>query len=86
MPSNTVKIDRTTKWGNLYRIGEPWVNDAPEVVALFRLGMTAQNRLVVLSELRGKNLACWCPIGMPCHTDVVLDIANTREAAQTGLL
>ena len=23
MPPNTVKVDRTTKWGNFYRIGEP---------------------------------------------------------------
>lgn len=27
-------------------------------------------------ELRGKNLACWCPIGKPCHADVLLEIAN----------
>ena len=29
-----------------------------------------------LSELRGKNLACWCPPGCPCHADVLLEIAN----------
>lgn len=28
------------------------------------------------SELRGKNLACWCKIGEPCHADVLLEIAN----------
>jgi hypothetical protein len=28
------------------------------------------------SELRGKNLACWCAIGQPCHADVLLEIAN----------
>lgn len=27
-------------------------------------------------ELRGKNLACWCPLGSPCHADVLLEIAN----------
>jgi hypothetical protein len=27
-------------------------------------------------ELRGKNLACWCPEGGPCHADVLLEIAN----------
>lgn len=26
--------------------------------------------------LRGKNLACWCPLGQPCHADVLLKIAN----------
>jgi hypothetical protein len=27
-------------------------------------------------ELRGKNLACWCPLGQPCHADVLLALAN----------
>ena len=27
-------------------------------------------------ELRGKNLACWCADGEPCHADVLLEIAN----------
>ncbi len=28
------------------------------------------------AELRGKNLACWCPPDGPCHAEVLLDIAN----------
>lgn len=27
-------------------------------------------------ELRGKNLACWCPLDADCHADILLDIAN----------
>lgn len=36
----------------------------------------------VQRELRGKDLACWCPLvndegtPVPCHADVLLDIAN----------
>jgi hypothetical protein len=30
-----------------------------------------------LTELRGKNLACFCPIGSPCHADVLLELANS---------
>ena len=30
----------------------------------------------VVHELRGKNLACWCPLDQPCHADVLLEIAN----------
>lgn len=26
--------------------------------------------------LRGKNLACWCPLDQPCHADVLLELAN----------
>lgn len=29
-----------------------------------------------LSKLRGKNLACWCPLDQPCHADVLLELAN----------
>lgn len=29
-----------------------------------------------LVELRGKDLACWCPLDQPCHADVLLEIAN----------
>jgi hypothetical protein len=32
--------------------------------------------LTRLPELRGKNLACWCKPGAPCHADVLLEIAN----------
>jgi hypothetical protein len=35
-----------------------------------------EGRLSRLGELRGKNLACWCPLGQPCHADVLLEIAN----------
>lgn len=28
------------------------------------------------TELRGKNLACWCKPGEPCHADVLLELAN----------
>lgn len=36
----------------------------------------------VKRELRGKDLACWCPVGdgQPCHADVLLEIANGGAA------
>ena len=27
-------------------------------------------------ELYGRSLACYCPIGAPCHADVLLELAN----------
>ena len=29
-----------------------------------------------LDELRGHDLACWCPPDQPCHADVLLEMAN----------
>lgn len=30
----------------------------------------------IREKLRGKNLACFCKIGEPCHADVLLELAN----------
>ncbi|MBI5942898.1 MAG: DUF4326 domain-containing protein [Chloroflexi bacterium] len=32
-----------------------------------------------LAPLRGKDLACWCPLDQPCHADVLLRLANTAR-------
>lgn len=29
-----------------------------------------------LSELRGVNMACWCPPREPCHVDTLIELAN----------
>lgn len=29
-----------------------------------------------LPTLRGKQLACWCPLDRPCHADVLAELAN----------
>ena len=29
-----------------------------------------------IGHLRGKDLACWCPLDQPCHADVLLEWAN----------
>ena len=44
-----------------------WIEDSPEGQ---RLAAEARE------TLRGKNLACWCPLDGPCHAEVLLDIAN----------
>lgn len=31
---------------------------------------------LLLSELRGHDLCCWCPLDQPCHADVLLELAN----------
>lgn len=34
-----------------------------------------------LPQLRGKDLACWCPLDQPCHADVLLELANREPTA-----
>ncbi len=103
MPANTVKVDRTTKWGNPFKVGEltaVWhlsgnplrrevvrdafhVIDAAHSIRLFEHAMLRDPEWHHdtwqpgdLKELRGKNLACWCKLGDPCHADVLLELAN----------
>lgn len=90
MPGNTVKVDRSTRWGNPWAIGAdgPLNRSAPDAagaVGLFRAMLVdpemrdAAGYPADLTPLRGKNIACWCAIGSPCHGDALLELAN-REA------
>lgn len=87
-----VKVSRPGPFGNPFVVGEvpsiAWcrystsrVETAAEAVDLFRrLCMHDFARFDAsvdkLLELRGKNLACWCAPGSPCHADVLLELAN----------
>lgn len=79
MPPNTVKVDRSTRWGNPYQGDGAGANRA-YLVALFADYMDRPEqrleRADVVTHLRGKNLACWCPLDQPCHADVLLRLAN----------
>jgi len=47
-------------------------------VEIMPLDLERQRRRILegVPELRGKDLACWCPPGEPCHADVLLELAN----------
>ncbi|HEV7253822.1 MAG TPA: DUF4326 domain-containing protein [Mesorhizobium sp.] len=92
MPENTVKVDRSTKWGNPFVVGQVrfFINDndpndrlviqpttVEEAVAAFRWLVEQPSRREAILKLRGKNLACWCKSGEPCHADVLLELANS---------
>lgn len=51
-----------------------------DAAQLFHLALTGGHLDVgaedVRTELRGKDLACWCPLDQPCHADVLLELAN----------
>ncbi|WP_367156173.1 DUF4326 domain-containing protein [Methylomonas sp. HYX-M1] len=78
MPPNTVKVDRTTRWGNPY-VGSGQ-HDREQMTRLFAEYCARPEQAdfvaAVCTELRGKNLACWCPLDGPCHADVLILLAN----------
>jgi|32_taG_2_1085360.scaffolds.fasta_scaffold00443_27 hypothetical protein len=65
-------------FGNYYE--EP-IKDATSAVRFFEEMLQIERRNYpstdeIRTELRGKNLACWCKLDTPCHADVLLRIAN----------
>jgi hypothetical protein len=62
MPANTVSVTRPGKWRNPFTVAE---YGRASAIEKYRKTLAARD----LSELRGKNLACYCPLDQPCHAD-----------------
>ena len=82
MPDNTIYVGRPTVWGNPFVVGSELIGgeklSAEKSIALYRqYAREAFNLRDLRACLRGKNLACWCRLGQPCHADVLLEMANS---------
>jgi hypothetical protein len=89
MPENTVCVTRPGKWGNSYH-GEDAIQKFEDCILnnvmtyfyienkeeankqFYRFKWMSEN----LHLLKGKNLACFCKFDKPCHSDVLLRLAN----------
>ena len=49
-----------------------------EACLQFRWHFDCEDIDAYLAPLRGKNLACFCPLDQPCHADVLLKLANRK--------
>ena len=70
----TVLIDRTTPWGNPFRIGL----DGSRLVVVVRYKRwlpTRPDLMAALGELRGRDLLCWCAPDL-CHGNVLMPAAD----------
>ena len=87
MPQGAIYVGRPTKWGNHYAIGDqhpghglPMTRE--DVVEEYGYDTRRADAWIAVRDhirecLRGKDLACWCPLDQPCHADVLLEIANS---------
>ena len=86
MPENTVSVTRPGRWGNPFKF-EYGCSDS-ETVAKYKSWIDGNQQLClqvgeppkrteIINNLRGKNLACFCKEGDPCHGDILLKIANS---------
>lgn len=84
LPSDAVVVSRPTKWGNPH----PLNVGRHEAVRRFRTDLLAGRLPVgvheVRAELRGRDLACYCPLDLPCHADVLLRVANSETEADSS--
>lgn len=89
LPEGAICVTRPGRWGNPFVIGKPAprpalspgpdviVRDAAHAVRLYRAWINTQGRSNgMIPILGGHDLACWCPLGTPCHGDVLLELAN----------
>jgi hypothetical protein len=80
LPPDVVRIDRTTRWGNPFKIGDIDLGNGVRVtreaaIEMYRVSL-ATDLLYwpgYLEPLRGKRFACWCA-PLPCHGDVIAEL------------
>jgi hypothetical protein len=87
LPANVRLIDRTTKFGNHYRIGEDYEVSPGQWRRLTRddvldlyghwLADALADDPTFLDELEGCDLACHCP-PLRCHGDVILEFMEAQ--------
>jgi len=91
LPDGAVVVSRPGPWGNPFVVGvDGDATRCVDLYAYLLCGfinltskatVEAQQETFKyaqehLSEIKGKDLACWCQIGKPCHRDVLLCAAN----------
>lgn len=95
LPPDAVCVTRGTRWGNPHRLlGNAkghfrvalrltglYHETAELAVEAFRVYAIERmrNEPTWLDHLRGKDLACWCPLDSSCHANVLIELANYRE-------
>lgn len=80
IPHDAVYIGRPSKFGNPFVIGRDGTRG--EVIAKYRRWLATKPQLLeaAKTELRGKDLVCFCH-PLPCHGDVLVEVANESAAA-----
>ncbi len=95
MPPNTVYVGRPTVFGNPFYIEKNVgiqvcdqfaVANAKYATSMFRRYLMEGKLDISIHDikrlLKGKDLACWCRLDMPCHGDVLLELANQELTAE----
>src|SRR6478609_5844179 len=81
-PPDSVYVGRPTRWGNPFVVengrGRETAVAMHKTWLLSMLEKTPGLQEELEAELRGKDLICWCA-PLPCHADVLLELANKER-------
>lgn len=85
LPENSKLVTRNTKWGNPFKLEQ---YEREESLRLYREWITQQidSGKLDITELRGKNLGCFCQPDESCHADILLELANKEANTTSGNL
>ena len=76
LPAGVAVVTRPTKCGNPHSLElgrQEAVRRYHDDLVAGRLAVTVED---AKRELRGRDLACYCPVDEPCHADVLLAVAK----------
>ncbi|PHN06966.1 DUF4326 domain-containing protein [Flavilitoribacter nigricans] len=93
MPANAVSVTRPGRFGNpfpaekfgrersieMFRdlLNGKWYSDMHPYGNEYINKHGLPSHKLIKAFLGGKDLACWCKEGDPCHADVLIEIANS---------
>jgi len=81
MPPNTVYVGRPSKWGNPYLIKPRSQFTREQAIETYEnyIKRVLVDHPDFLEPLKGKDLACWCPLDKPCHADILLKFLKEQN-------
>jgi hypothetical protein len=78
-PPNTIIVDRTSRWGNPFKVDDYGRNEAIRRYREWIITQPDLMRRIHDGALTGHNLACTCRAREACHADVLIDLANQPD-------
>ncbi|TCC33880.1 DUF4326 domain-containing protein [Kribbella capetownensis] len=78
LPADAASVAWPTKWHNPHKPARRSPEANAAAVAAYRGHLREHPELVAAArvELAGKRLACWCPLELPCHADVLAEVRD----------
>lgn len=79
LPPNTKKVDRSTRYGNPYKVGDKEGEfSRAHALNLYKIYLdeAVKNNLIDIERLKGYDLACSCNLEDNCHADILINKIN----------